>query len=153
MKDKLSSYKSHIANLAQEQETLHQERAQLREQVDQLALQSATAEERVRAEANEKRTLEAALQKAKEQDAAKSKQLKSAMEKLHARESDLAKLEDAARTSKTQSSDRVVLELEIDRLKRDLKRTERDADEALEKANAASMKLADLVRVTSMDVG
>jgi chromosome segregation ATPase len=145
LKDKITSLKSQLASLAGDQDLLLKERNQLREQADQLALQSATAEERVRSESSARRALEDDLQRAMEREEAKTRELKAVTEKLHAREADLAKLDDAIRANKTQSSDRVVLEVEIDRFKRDLKRAEREADEAIQKANEASMKVANLV--------
>lgn len=145
LKDKLVSLKSQVSTLTADQDTLSRERTHLRDQVDQLALQSATAEERVRTEASARRALEDDLQQALDREDQTARELKTALERLRSRETDLAKLDDALRSTKTQSSDRVVQDLELDRLKRDLKRAERDADDAVDKAHQAASRLANVV--------
>lgn len=142
LKDKIASLKSQLTGMATDQESLTRERSQLKDQIEQLALQAATAEERFRTEASARRGLQDDLQRAVDREDAKSRELKITIEKLQTRESDLKKFDDAVRTNKAQSSDRVVLEIEIDRLRRDAKRAERDAEDARQEASEASMQSA-----------
>ncbi|BGP03966.1 anucleate primary sterigmata protein b [Rhodotorula toruloides] len=173
LKEKLSGHKSRLSELTIQHESSTSEAAFLRSKVEDLALAHGKLEEQTRSDAAEKERLQGeadeimrALRKEEEDREAVEAELSSVRANvqrlqgvLQDREKDVADLQRALngledssrRMGQDASSDKIALELEIDRVKRDLARAQQDAqltreelDERMAESREKDVKIANL---------